>query len=670
VALRRRSWRAIATVHQRSQRFASDKRSSNARIGDALYRAGRIEDAITAYAAAIVGRPNAGWEDVTGTTTGPDRDIQIPAHWYHRLGTCLTRKKQYCAAASVLRIACELAPSNLAWFKQLSKLEIRTDNSYGRAWAERRIIAAEADVAFQRRVGLAADFEHLGLWLDAQHVLADDLDRNSTNAQAYKLVARAASAHETWGGTFTDGGLRQPAALFNFSQEPLISSIDALERAVALNPSNTRWRAAFADALVAGGHHERAIELFDAALREAQRSTERWALGVKQRWQFQLERCHHDLGRPRVEDPLFACDAAPAGEQVSGTRVIAGLFGVRWSYLGMTIHGLVTSDTTDYVDVVVNGTTIRSIKVSDEGHYPRFTITLKRPTIALLPEHAKLEVRHASGEPLYAPGGFSRIDVSIPHGTGKLIGILAAGSKLSKKGRIAPTLDTVQRRQLESLDVYSRLRDFFRTKLGRDVFLMYGTLLGFHRDGDFIPSDDDFDAGYVSNEANPRAVKQEAQDLILELVRAGFGVSFNWRGRLMRVHPPGGSVTGAHVDFRPLWFQRGKVWAHNHLCMPADSDDILPTTEGKLRGVPVSLPRNTEAFLRWQYGPGWKVPDPGFAYHSSDVDPQVRKHLTKALITAGEYRELLARIERAGNGSGQTGRLVALGDRDLYPGNW
>jgi Uma2 family endonuclease len=69
--------------------------------------------------------------------------------------------------------------------------------------------------------------EQLGLWLDAQHVLADDLDRNSTNAQAYKLVARAASAHETWGGTFTDGGLRQPAALFNFSQKPLISSIDA-----------------------------------------------------------------------------------------------------------------------------------------------------------------------------------------------------------------------------------------------------------------------------------------------------------------------------------------------------------------------------------------------------------------------------------------------------------
>src|SRR5690606_35133412 len=170
--------------------------------------------------------------------------------------------------------------------------------------------------------------------------------------------------------------------------------------------------------------------------------------------------------------------------------------------------------------------------------------------------------------------------------------------------------------------------------------LMYGTLLGFYRDGDFIPGDDDFDCGYISDRTDPVSVKEETKDIIVELIRAGFTVSFNRRGRLFRVQTERTGQAGLHLDVRPLWFQDGRVWLHNHCSFPATRDDFLPPEEGSFRGVRVLIPHRTEVFLRGHYGPGWKVPDPGFTYYLSDIDPAILDNLAKALITVREYREL------------------------------
>jgi hypothetical protein len=209
-------------------------------------------------------------------------------------------------------------------------------------------------------------------------------------------------------------------------------------------------------------------------------------------------------------------------------------------------------------------------------------------------------------------------------------------------------------------------REFFVTELERDLFLMYGTLLGYCRSGDFIAGDDDFDAGYVSDATDPPSVKDETFDIIVDLVREGFTVTFNRKGRLLRVQlEPGPDQM--HIDLRPLWLESGDLWVHNHVCLPLSRADFLPTRQASLRGVPVNIPQDTEAFLRGHYGPGWNVPDPGFIYYPSEVDPAVRRHLDRALITVAEYRELAARVERACEGVTGAGRLVSLGSQDLYP---
>ena len=217
------------------------------------------------------------------------------------------------------------------------------------------------------------------------------------------------------------------------------------------------------------------------------------------------------------------------------------------------------------------------------------------------------------------------------------------------------------------LEIYARVRDFFEQSYGRSVFLMYGTLLGYYREGDFIPGDDDFDAGFISDKSDPQSVKEETFDIIVDLVRAGFTVSFNRRGRLMRVQLERGPADGAHVDLRPLWFQDCNLWVHNHVCLPLSRDDFVPVVEGTLRGETIYAPCNTESFLRSHYGPGWSTPDPGFIYYPSEVDPAVRRNLSRALITVREHHELVARIEQECADSPSAGRYVSIGSQDLYP---
>jgi hypothetical protein len=387
---------------------------------------------------------------------------------------------------------------------------------------------------------------------------------------------------------------------------------------------------------------------------------------VKHRWQFQVESIYHRLGEARVEDPLFDCTVEP-GEPVVQQRPFVGLFNARTTFAGLAITGMVAANNCDQVEIIVGGTPLRTVNLGGDGYFPQFALEVKRATLASFPRHTEIEVRAPDGARLHAPGGADRIRVSVPHGDGRLAGIIAAGGKLDKKGVISPSLEETQLRQQRYLEIYARVRDFFEQVLGRPPFLMYGTLLGIYRDGAFIPGDDDFDAGYVSDEADPLAVKEETKRLIIELVRAGFTVSFNRKGRLFRIQLEREATDGFHLDMRPLWFQDGNVWVHNHCSFPSSRDDFLPVVESELRGIRVFLPRNTEAFLRGHYGPGWKVPDPGFMYYLSEIDPGILDNLSRALITVREYKELAERIRREVGTSATAGRFVSVGSQDLYP---
>jgi hypothetical protein len=438
-------------------------------------------------------------------------------------------------------------------------------------------------------------------------------------------------------------------------------------RRVDAKPSETAMRGAGADALVKQGDLHGAIDLYEAAIDEARNSDERWALNATQRWQFQLERCQHLLGHARVSDPLFDAAVEPAALGNSRRRHSAGYFDARITYLGMSINGFLDSNKSGSVNILLDGLLLRTVNISRNRSLSLFNLAIKRKSLDLFPARGTLEVRTPEGDPLYGPDGAEQLRISLPHGSGRIRDIIDNGGSLDKKGEIRVSPAELRSRQDRDLEIYSRLREFFQDHLGRSAFLLYGTLLGYYRDGDLIPGDDDFDTGYVSDKNDPVAVRAEAMDIIVELVRAGFTVSINRRGRLFRVQLDRTATDGCHVDVHPVWFQNGNVWIHNLSSMRSRAEKFLPVEDGSLRGTPVAIPRDTEAFLRGNYGPGWNVPDPGFRYYESAVDPAVRENLAMALITVREYRELAERIQQEVADSPSAGRLVSIGLQSLYP---
>lgn len=537
------------------------------------------------------------------------------------------------------------------------------------AWQRAVELGGAADPRW--RVRLADLYGRVGQWAMAGKVLRHNIAAHPRHALSHRRLGEIGQTLAQWGGSFTGTLEGRTPAWFAFDQpRPAATTAarQALERAAELEPAKTIWRSALAEARLADGDLAGAAALYETALRDAEQSTGRWVLAVKHRWQFALESIHHGMGRPRVEDPLFACTAEPAGTSGSADPVeIPGLFSVRIGFAGLAISGLVAAEDADHVQVLLDGVPLRDVNVGGDGFFPQFNLDLKRPTLAAFPPQAEIEVHTPGGAPLRAPGGGDRIRASVPHGSGQLGGIVAAGSRLGKKGVISPSVRETRLRQQRYLKIYATVRDFFEKELDRPLFLMYGTLLGYHRDGDFIPGDDDFDAGYASDETDPVAVKEETKRLIVELVRAGFTVSFNRKGRLFRIQLEREATDGFHLDLRPVWFQQGRVWVHNHCSFPATRDDFLPVVEGELRGERILAPRDTEAFLRGHYGPGWNVPDPGFMYYTSEIDPAILDNLARALITVREYHDLAARIRREVGDGPPAGRFVSVGWQDLYP---
>lgn len=546
------------------------------------------------------------------------------------------------------------------------------------ARSARRRSSPGEDELRRLRARLAELADALGDWEEARRLLEENVASDPGHGPAHRQLARVAHRRWQWHGHLEGAergleGLRfrplaGPAAPGEADPGTVLlqRAHEALERAVALEPARWAWRGALGELREAVGDLEGAIACYEAMVERESTSSRRAAFRALHEWQFALERARHRAGAPRVEDPLFDARAlVPADEVVVPGEHPAGLFDARWTFGGLAVTGLVTAPGVDRVDVVLDDLVLRTVSVAS-GVLPKFGQAVQREALAHVPPTARLRVLAPDGAPLLARGRAHALELTVPHGTGRLAGILAGGGRLDKKGGFEISPERLRERQDDYLRLYEAARGAFEELVG-PLLLIHGTLLGVHREGDFIPGDDDFDVAYVSACPGPVAVKEEAKRLMLALVRAGFTVSFNRSGRLFRVALDSVGDDDLHLDVHPMWFEDGRVWLHNDVSVPADVDDFLPPGRARLGGRPVAVPRRPEVFLAGHYGPGWRVPDPGFMNHRSAVPPAVLSHLGRALLTPDEHRELDAEARRLAAEDPRAGRLVSIGSQPLYP---
>lgn len=157
---------------------------------------------------------------------------------------------------------------------------------------------------------------------------------------------------------------------------------------------------------------------------------------------------------------------------------------------------------------------------------------------------------------------------------------------------------------------------------GYPVYLVGGTLLGIVRSGELLPHDDDIDFAYLSDKSDPADLAEESYEMERHLTDAGYAVARHSLAHLELVFFDEEGQVDHYIDIFTGFFHEGLY------CQPfalrgdeVVREDLVPTQDILVNGVPLPAPARPEAWLAYAYGPGWRVPDPTFRF---EVDPGTR----------------------------------------------
>jgi SAM-dependent methyltransferase len=196
---------------------------------------------------------------------------------------------------------------------------------------------------------------------------------------------------------------------------------------------------------------------------------------------------------------------------------------------------------------------------------------------------------------------------------------LSEGYVFSHLGRLQVSKARDLTWQQQVLGLYQRVRVALKERTGLDAFVIYGTLLGLVREGQFIGHDIDLDAAYIStHDDGPRAAR-ELQHVAYALIDAGLFVRCMPEALHIWERPGGGT----RIDLFHLYFDANGV-----LRFPfgvAGSSTVTAADWRGLRevdfaGQAVLAPVTAEALVEHIYGVNWREPAPGFDWDLDRTD--------------------------------------------------
>lgn len=152
-------------------------------------------------------------------------------------------------------------------------------------------------------------------------------------------------------------------------------------------------------------------------------------------------------------------------------------------------------------------------------------------------------------------------------------------------------------------------------ELDIEPFLVGGALLGMVREGHMLGHDDDIDLAYLSAFSDPADLGAESFAMERALVARGFTVVRHSLAHLAVQFFDAGGRPERYVDIFTGFFRDG-LYHQPFALRGADFEaaDLLPTHEIEVEGTMLPVPHRPEEWLRFAYGPGWRVPDPSFVF--------------------------------------------------------
>jgi len=354
---------------------------------------------------------------------------------------------------------------------------------------------------------------------------------------------------------------------------------------------------------------------------------------------FEVER--HLVKKEKLEkyNKLFNIKYYPSTiiEKYRKNRKKSGKYYLNITPKGLRITCRINNLTDRYIYLKINGIVIK--RFSSKG-LKQFGYTIRKGSLSHFPKKSILTLEFDNNKKILYKKS-DRVELNIPFGDGTIGNLIEEGILLSKKGTLPASSNTIEIRREKYLNLYLKVKEVFDNEIDTPLFLIYGTLLGQIREGDFIANDDDFDAGYISLESDPKLVKKETLDIILKLLGKGFDISVNSIGRLFKIS----NETGVHLDVMPVWFSNGWNVAFWGASVKSIVEDYLPIKEAKMRGRLVYVPNKPEVFLSGYYGENWRTPDPGYSSNSREIDKAFLKNYLNYLLTPFEFKKFSRKVE-------------------------
>jgi|GEM_PF-5060257 len=217
----------------------------------------------------------------------------------------------------------------------------------------------------------------------------------------------------------------------------------------------------------------------------------------------------------------------------------------------------------------------------------------------------------------------------------RLLRKLDGGFVFNKYGRLQRSLDNHSGYTGAMMQLFDSAARLIEDQYGYKVFIFYGTLLGCIRSANFIAHDDDIDVVYVSRHSGPEDVKAEFKDICRLLAANGYGVSVRPFGT--KVRSPGESYRqsfGLHFGWVDEERRLHVAYGHHGEQYRVPSEMLFRPAQ--LGAFTVDVPTDSETILEMLYGPGWRIPDPGFSHHTNSRKNDPRYHLTSEEIA--EFR--------------------------------